>query len=149
MSCLRLLYDVHICHFRLAPTERFSLIRLYACSWTRATDSPESGEQEQDRIDEKMGTRPSNYERRLQIKHFFEDRSTGQTRRTWLEIQFQPPEKSEEGWVNEGKVRLTLGEDRDIKGAFLLSISETARLIKALELIVEDHELEAARLWRE
>ena len=96
-----------------------------------------------------MGIKPSQYERRLQIKHFFDDRQTGQTRRTWLEIQLAPPERSAEGWVNDGKVRLSLGEDRDIKGAFLLSIDEVSRLIKSLDLIVEDHEILKADLWRE
>ncbi len=96
-----------------------------------------------------MGIKPSQYERRLQIKHFFDDRQTGQTRRTWLEIQLAPPERNTEGWVNDGKVRLSLGEDRDIKGAFLLSIEEVSRLIKNLDLIVEDHETQKADLWRE
>lgn len=89
------------------------------------------------------------YERRLQIKHFFEDRETNKTRRTWLEIQLNLPEKTPEGWVNDGKIRLSLGEDRDIKGAFLLSVDEAVRLTKNLELAVEDHEVEKARLWRE
>ncbi len=66
-----------------------------------------------------------------------------------LEIQLAPPERSTEGWVNDGKVRLSLGEDRDIKGAFLLSIEEVSRLIKNLDLIVEDHEILKADLWRE
>ena len=96
-----------------------------------------------------MGIKQSQYERRLQIKHFFDDRQTGQTRRTWLEIQLAPPERSTEGWVNDGKVRLSLGENRDIKGAFLLSIEEVSRLIKNLDLIVEDHETLKADLWRE
>ena len=96
-----------------------------------------------------MGFKPSQYERRLQIKHFFDDRQTGQTRRTWLEIQLAPPERSSEGWVNDGKVRLSLGEDRDIKGAFLLSVDEVSRLIRNLDLIVEDHETLKADLWRE
>ncbi|MHA1483771.1 MAG: hypothetical protein ACTSPR_00460 [Candidatus Thorarchaeota archaeon] len=96
-----------------------------------------------------MGIKQSQYERRLQIKHFFDDRQTGQARRTWLEIQLAPPERSTEGWVNDGKVRLSLGEDRDIKGAFLLSIAEVSRLIKNLDLIVEDHEILKADLWRE
>ena len=95
-----------------------------------------------------MGIKPSQYERRLQIKHFFDDRQTGQKHRTWLEIQLAPPERSSEGWVNDGKVRLSLGEDRDIKGAFLLSIDEVSRLIKNLDLIVEDHETLKADLWR-
>jgi len=95
----------------------------------------------------RMGTKPQVYERRLQIKHFFDDRQTGQTRRTWLEVQLKPPEKSEEGWVNDGKVRVSLGEDKDIKGAFLLSIDEVCRLYKALEVIVEDHEKHKADLW--
>ena len=95
-----------------------------------------------------MGIKQSQYERRLQIKHFFDDRQTGQTRRTWLEIQLAPPERSTAGWVNDGKVRLSLGEDRDIKGAFLLSIDEVSRLIKSLDLIVEDHETLKADLWR-
>ncbi len=94
-----------------------------------------------------MGIKPSHYERRLQIKHFFDDRQTGQTRRTWLEIQLAPPERSSEGWINDGKVRLSLGEDRDIKGAFLLSIDEVSRLIKSLDLIVEDHETVARNLY--
>ena len=96
-----------------------------------------------------MGIKQSQYERWLQIKHFFDDRQTGQTRRTWLEIQLAPPERSTEGWVNDGKVRLSLREDRDIKGAFLLSIEEVSRLIKNLDLIVEDHETLKADLWRE
>ena len=89
------------------------------------------------------------YERRLQVKHFFEDRQTNQTRRTWLEIQLSPPEQTPEGWVNDGKIRLSLGEDRDIKGAFLLSIDEALRVSKALELAIEDHEIEKAKMWRE
>jgi hypothetical protein len=89
------------------------------------------------------------YERRLQIKHFFEDRETSKTRRTWLEIQLNPPQQTPEGWVNDGKIRLSLGEDRDIKGAFLLSVDEAIRLAKALELATEDHEIEKARLWRD
>ncbi len=89
------------------------------------------------------------YERRLQVKHFYEDRQTGKTKRTWLEVQLSPPEKTDEGWVNDGRVRLSLGEDRDIKGAFLLSVEEALRLYKALELIVEAHESEKAALWKE
>ncbi|MHA1933944.1 MAG: hypothetical protein ACW97A_01565 [Candidatus Thorarchaeota archaeon] len=96
-----------------------------------------------------MGTKPLNYERRLQVKHFFDDRQTGATRRTWLELQLNLPSKTDEGWVNDGKVRLSLGEDRDIKGAFLLSIDEVCRLQKALEMIVEDHEAEKSQLWRD
>jgi len=42
-----------------------------------------------------------------------------------------------------------LGEDRDVKGTFLLSIDEVSRLIKSLDLIVEDHETLKADLWRE
>ncbi len=89
------------------------------------------------------------YERRLQVKHFFDDRATGQKRRTWLELQLKPPEKTPEGWVNDGKIRLSIGEDRDIKGAFLLSVDEALRLLKALQMAVEDHEVEKATMWRE
>ncbi|MBD3405379.1 MAG: hypothetical protein GF411_04470 [Candidatus Lokiarchaeota archaeon] len=96
-----------------------------------------------------MGTKPPLYERRLQIKHFFDDRETGQTRRTWLEIQLRPPETTSEGWVNDGKIRLSLGEDRDIKGAFLLSIEEALRLAKSLEMAAEDHDAVKSQLWRE
>ena len=96
-----------------------------------------------------MADTPQLYERRLQIKHFFEDRQTGEKRRTWLEVQLKRPEKTPEGWVNDGKIRLSLGEDRDIKGAFLLSIDEVCRLYKALEMIVEDHEGEKAEMWNE
>jgi len=42
-----------------------------------------------------------------------------------------------------------LGEDRDIKGAVLLSIDEVSRLIKSLDIIGEDHETLKADLWRE
>lgn len=96
-----------------------------------------------------MADKPQLYERRLQIKHFFEDRQTGEKRRTWLELQLKRPEKTPEGWVNDGKIRVSLGEDRDIKGAFLLSIDEACRLYKVLEMIVEDHEGEKAELWVE
>ena len=67
-----------------------------------------------------MADKPPLYERRLQLKHFFDDRQTGQTRRTWLEVQYNPPEKTPEGWVNDGRVRLSLGEEKDIKGAFCI-----------------------------
>ncbi|TFF96845.1 hypothetical protein EU546_00490 [Candidatus Thorarchaeota archaeon] len=96
-----------------------------------------------------MGSKPPLYERRLQLKHFFDDRTTGKTRRTWLELQLQPPEKSSEGWVNDGRIRLTLGEDRDVKGSFLLSIEEVSRMFKVLEMMFEDHEQKKAELWRE
>lgn len=96
-----------------------------------------------------MSDSPRIYERRLQLKHFFDDRDSGAKRRTWLEIQMNPPEKTTEGWVNDGKVRLSLGEDRDVKGAFLLNIEETCRLYKALEIIIQEHESMKAQLWRE
>ena len=96
----------------------------------------------------KMGAKPNAYERRLQLKHFFEDRETKETRRTWLEIQVAMPEQTDEGWVNDGKIRLSIGEDRNIKGSFLLSIEEATRLLKALEIAVTDHEAEKAALWR-
>jgi len=59
------------------------------------------------------------------------------------------PEQTTEGWVNDGKVRLSIGEDRHIKGSFLLSIEEATRLLKALEISVTDHEVEKAALWKE
>jgi len=96
-----------------------------------------------------MSSKPPVYERRLQIKHFFDDRQTGQTRRTWMEVHLQLPEKTSEGWVNDGRLRLSIGEERDIKGAFLLSVDEACRLIKSLEMTVEEHEDEKAKLWRE
>ncbi|MFW9977348.1 MAG: hypothetical protein ACFFEJ_04585 [Candidatus Thorarchaeota archaeon] len=96
-----------------------------------------------------MGTESQQYERRLQLKHFFDDRDTGAKRRTWLELQMALPHKTSEGWVNDGKVRLSLGEDRDIKGAFILNVDEACRLYKALELLIQDHELQKASLWRE
>ena len=96
-----------------------------------------------------MGAEPRIYERRIQLKHFFDDRETGAKRRTWLEVQLAPPVKTEEGWVNDGRVRISLGEDRDVKGAFLLNIEEACRLYKSLEILIEDHETEKAALWRE
>ncbi len=95
-----------------------------------------------------MGVESLQYERKLQIKHFFDDRETGAKRRTWLEIQLARPSKTPEGWVNDGRVRLSLGEDRDIKGAFVLSIEEVCRLYKVLEFLVEEHEAEKAKLWK-
>lgn len=88
------------------------------------------------------------YERRLQLKHFFDDRDSGAKRRTWLEVQLSPPVKTSEGWVNDGRIRISLGEDRDIKGSFLLNIEEAARLIKSLEIAVEDHERTKTDLWK-
>jgi hypothetical protein len=96
-----------------------------------------------------MSSKPPVYERRLQIKHFYDDRQSGQTKRTWMEIQLQLPEKSPEGWVNDGKVRLSIGEEKDVKGAFLLSLDEASRLVKCLEVAVEEHEEYKAKLWRE
>ena len=101
------------------------------------------------RSDSIMGTETQQYERRLQLKHFFDDRDTGAKRRTWLEIQLAVPHKTTEGWVNDGKVRLSLGEDRDVKGAFLLNIDEVCRLYKSLEILIQDHESQKAALWRE
>ncbi|MGV9170238.1 MAG: hypothetical protein ACOC38_09900 [Promethearchaeia archaeon] len=88
------------------------------------------------------------YKRRLQLKHFYDD-DAGKTRRTWMEVQYNPPTKSQEGWVNDGKVRLSLGENRDVKGAFLLSIEEVCRLFNSLEMIAAEHEKAKAKLWDE
>ncbi|MDF1539897.1 MAG: hypothetical protein P1Q69_13445 [Candidatus Thorarchaeota archaeon] len=96
-----------------------------------------------------MSDSPRQYERRLQLKHFFNDPDNGAKRRTWLELQMTTPQKSVEGWVNEGKVRLSLGEDKDIKGAFLLNIDEACRLYKTLDIMVQEHESMKAQLWRE
>lgn len=96
-----------------------------------------------------MGVSSQSYERRLQLKHFFDDRDTGAKRRTWLEVQLALPSKTLEGWVNDGKVRISLGEDKDIKGAFLLNIDEACRLYKSLEILIQDHETRKADLWRE
>ncbi|MCK5150868.1 MAG: hypothetical protein KAQ65_03465 [Candidatus Thorarchaeota archaeon] len=88
------------------------------------------------------------YARRLQLKHFFDDRDTGAKRRTWFEVQLSEPTKTTEGWVNDGRIRVSIGEDRDIKGSFLLNIEEASRLVKTLELAIEDHERNKADLWR-
>jgi len=80
-----------------------------------------------------------NYFRRLILKHFYED-SDKKKHRTFLEVQLQAPTKTDEGWINDGKIRLAIGEDKDIKAAFILSVDEALRLAKALELAVEDHE---------
>ncbi|MFW9909607.1 MAG: hypothetical protein ACFFEF_13630 [Candidatus Thorarchaeota archaeon] len=83
------------------------------------------------------------YERRLQFNHFFNNQ------RTWFEIQMIPPEKTPEGWVNDGKVRLSIGQDRELKGSFLLSIDEICRLVASLETTVAEHELAKAKLWKD
>ena len=95
-----------------------------------------------------MGAKQNAFERRLQLKHFFEDRESKETRRTWFELQVSMPEQTDEGWVNDGKIRLSIGEDRNVKGSFLLSIEEATRLLKALDISVTDHEAEKAALWR-
>ena len=81
------------------------------------------------------------YQRRLVLKHFYED-ADKKKHRTFLEIQLQGPSKSEEGWMSDGKIRISIGEDKEIKAAFILSIEEATRLIKALDLAVTDHENE-------
>jgi len=96
-----------------------------------------------------MGAKPYAYKRRLQLKHFFDDRDTGQTRRTWFEMQIAMPEKTSEGWINDGKIRVMIGEDKDLKASFLLSIDEASRLLKSLEMAVEDHEALKCKLWTE
>ena len=96
-----------------------------------------------------MSAKSHVYERRLQLKHFFDDKATGQTRRTWLEMQVALPEKTDEGWVNDGKIRVMIGEDKDLKASFLLSLDEAARFALNLRMAVEDHEAEKAKLWRE
>lgn len=96
-----------------------------------------------------MGVSSRSYERRLQLKHFFDDHDTGAKRRTWLEVQLALPSKTLEGWVNDGRVRLSLGEDKDIKGAFILNIDEACRLYKSLEILIQDHETRKAELWKE
>jgi len=95
-----------------------------------------------------MGEKPQAYERRLQLKHFYEDRETKETRRTWFEMQLSMPEQTSEGWVNDGKIRISIGDDRGVKGSFLLSIDEATRVLKALEIAITDHEVEKAALWR-
>jgi len=64
-------------------------------------------------------------------------------------MQVALPEKTDEGWVNDGKIRVMIGEDKDLKASFLLSLDEAARLAMDLRMAVEDHEAEKAKLWRE
>ena len=45
--------------------------------------------------------------------------------------------------------RVSIGEDRDIKGSFLLNIEEASRLVKTLQVAIEDHERAKAELWRD
>jgi len=96
-----------------------------------------------------MAAKTHDYERRIQLKHFFDDRTTGQTRRTWCEMQVAMPKKTEEGWVNDGKIRIMIGEDKDLKASFLLSLDEASRFARNLIMAIEDHEAEKAKLWRE
>ena len=96
-----------------------------------------------------MASQTYEYGRRLQLKHFFDDRDSGAKRRTWLEVQLSNPKKTTEGWVNDGRVRVSIGEDRDIKGSFLLNIEEASRLVKTLQVAIEDHERAKAELWRD
>ena len=65
-----------------------------------------------------MGAKTYVYERRLQLKHFFEDRNTGQTRRTWCEMQVAMPEKTVEGWVNPSGGSYAKPALADIDGDF-------------------------------
>jgi hypothetical protein len=64
-------------------------------------------------------------------------------------MQVALPEKTVEGWVNDGKIRLMIGEDKDLKASFLLSLDEASRFAKNLIMTIEDHEAEKAKLWRE
>jgi len=64
-------------------------------------------------------------------------------------MQVAMPEKTVEGWVNDGKIRLMIGEDKDLKASFLLSLDEASRFAKNLIMAIEDHESEKAKLWRE
>jgi hypothetical protein len=64
-------------------------------------------------------------------------------------MQVAMPEKTDEGWVNDGKIRVMIGEDKDLKASFLLSLDEASRFAKNLIMAIEDHEAEKAKLWRE
>ena len=64
-------------------------------------------------------------------------------------MQVALPKKSDEGWVNDGKIRVMIGEDKDLKASFLLSLDEASRFTKNLTMAIEDHEAEKAKLWRE
>ncbi|MFW9919160.1 MAG: hypothetical protein ACFFED_06155 [Candidatus Thorarchaeota archaeon] len=61
----------------------------------------------------------------------------------------EPPDQTPEGWVNDGKIRISIGEGKDQKGSFLLSINEVCRLIMTLNTAVKEHEAVKSRLWRE
>jgi hypothetical protein len=61
-----------------------------------------------------MASKTYTYERRLQLKHFFDDRGTGQTRRTWLEIQLALPEKTTKGYATASKNLPKVGHFIDV-----------------------------------
>ncbi len=61
----------------------------------------------------------------------------------------EPPDQTPEGWVNDGRIRISIGEGKDQKGSFLLSINEVCRLIMTLNTTVKEHEAAKSRLWRD
>jgi hypothetical protein len=68
--------------------------------------------------------------------------------RAWFEIQMIPPENTPEGWVDDGRVRISIGEGRELSGSFLLSIDEVFKLIRTLDAAVDEHEAAKTNLWR-
>lgn len=83
----------------------------------------------------------------LKLNHFFTDQQN-QNHRTWMNLYYESP-GFVKGWPRDGSIYCSIGEDKDMKASFKLSIDEVARIKNVLSLLIENHETALAKLYAE
>jgi hypothetical protein len=77
----------------------------------------------------------------LRKTHFWQDK------RTYFEVDAEPPTTNERGYAEEGSVNIRIGDEEGIKAAFKLSADEARAVVDVLKLFLEKHDTQMARLF--
>ena len=76
----------------------------------------------------------------LRKTHFWQDK------RTFFEVDAEPPRLNERGYAEEGNVNLRIGDEDGIKAAFKLSADEARALVNTVRIFLEKHDVRMAKL---
>ncbi len=79
----------------------------------------------------------------LRKTHFWQDK------RTFLDIDAEPPQKNDRGYAEEGNVVLKIADEEGIKAAFKLSVDEARALVGTVTIFLEKHDIRMAKLLSE
>lgn len=73
--------------------------------------------------------------------HFWQDK------RTFMDIDADPPKRNDRGYAEEGSVNIRIGDEEGIKAGFKLSADEARALIDTISLFLKKHDTIMARMY--